>query len=418
DGVATLNTVATVDWVTIRDNIITVAPNSGAERECQVAVSVGGKNVGVFYIVQGKAITFTCSSLAIANNRLEMVGGTGSSSAVYTVTFDISDDELDDIEIVPENNGANGVTVDIDRAGKTVACHFMTNVDAAVVPAEGVSVPVKFVDINGRVNATLEVLQRPNKITFSPTKYPNISYQGGDVTAAVTIEGDSRWNVRSILDKNGNAVTDWLTKISPSTTAASGGNLQLEVAPNSTSSSRIAYVIVQSNFTYSKPYEIIQAPSYGLKNISANVGWDAAENTLKAYSKGATYTFTFETETAVPDHITLAVDCDPTGSGSSVLSASAITNTSGNSYSFTLTVPDSDDEDEEVTANVNITADGATIGGFTVKRAYKPSFVSVNKEVWGGVKNRPELKKATYRASEWDLKDITSDNDNIKVTSE
>ncbi|MDE6483763.1 MAG: hypothetical protein K2L01_08455, partial [Rikenellaceae bacterium] len=180
------------------------------------------------------------------------------------------------------------------------------------------------------------------------------------------------------------------------------------------SSSRIAYVVVQSNFTYSKPYEIIQAPSYGLKNISTDVGWDITTNTLKAYSKGRTYFFTFETETAVPEDVTLAVDCDPTGS--SGLTASAITNTSGNNYSFTITVPDSDDTDKEVTGDIDITANGITIGSFTVKRAYKPSFISVNEEIWGGVKNRPELKKATYRASEWDLKDFTSSNGNITVT--
>ncbi len=419
EGVASLSVVGSVDWVTVRDNVIVVSQNTGSsERECQIAIAVGGKNIGVFYIVQGKGITFSCTSLSIVNNRLEKIGGTGSSSAVYTVTFDISDDELDEMEIVPENNGANGITVDINREAKSIAVHFMALVDASVISPEGVSVPVKFVDANGRVNATLNVTQRPVKITFNPVKYPNISYQGGEVIASVTIEGNSKWNVKSILDKSGNPVTSWLTKIEPTSSANSGGNLKLEVAANSTSSSRIAYVLVQSSYTVSKPYEIIQAPSYGLKNISANVGWDASTSTLKAYSKGSTYTFTFETETAVPEHIALAVDCDPNGTGSQGITASEITNTATNTYSFTVTVPDSDDTDEEVTSSVNITADGATIGSFTVRKAYKPSFISVNEEVWGGVKNRPALKKATYRASEWDLKDFTSDNDKLKVTTE
>ncbi len=42
--------------------------------------------------------------------------------------------------------------------------------------------------------------------------------------------------------------------------------------------------------------------------------------------------------------------------------------------------------------------------------------MSVNEEVWGGVKDRPELKTATYRASEWDIKDFASSNADIAVT--
>ncbi len=419
EGVASLSTVGSVDWVTVHDNIIVVSQNTGSsERECQIAIAVGGKNIGVFYIVQGKGITFSCTSIPITDNRLEKVGGTGSSSAVYTVTFDISDDELDMMDIVPEDNGANGITVEVNREAKSFSIHFMTLVDASIIGEEGASVPVKFVDANGRVNATLNVTQRPVKITFNPVKYPNISYQGGEVIASVTIEGNSKWNVKSILDKSGNSVGSWLTKIEPASSANSGSNLVLEVAANSTSSSRTAYVLIQSRYTVSKPYVITQAPSYGLKEISANVGWDATTSTLKTYSKGGDYTFTFETETAVPKHITLAVDCDPDGTGSQGITAGEVTNTSGNIYSFTVTVPDSDDTDEEVTSSVNITADGAAIGSFTVRKAYKPSFISVNEEVWGGVKNRPALKKATYRASEWDLKDFTSDNDKLKVTTE
>ena len=179
EGVASLSVVGSVDWVTVRDNVIVVSQNTGSsERECQIAIAVGGKNIGVFYIVQGKGITFSCASLSIVNNRLEKIGGTGSSSALYTVTFDISDDELDEMEIVPEGNGANGITVDINREAKSIAVHFMALVDASVISPEGVSVPVKFVDANGRVNATLNVTQRPVKITFNPVKYPNISLSG------------------------------------------------------------------------------------------------------------------------------------------------------------------------------------------------------------------------------------------------
>ena len=93
-----------------------------------------------------------------------------------------------------------------------------------------------------------------------------------------------------------------------------------------------------------------------------------------------------------------------------------MTHTSDNGYTFTLTVPDSDDTDEEVTGSIAITAGGSTIGSFTLLRAYKPVFISTETEVWGGVKDRPSLKKTIYRASEWDLKDFTSSNESLAVT--
>ena len=409
DGVATLQTVGTAEWVEIRDNIIIVAANPAAtERECQVSVSVGGKNVGVFYIVQGKAITFSCPSLAITDNKLEMVGGTGSSSAVHTVSFDIDDAELEGLEIISGDNGTSGVTVDIDREAKRLLCHFMALVDASLVDASGVSVHVDFVDINGTVQSTVTISQRPAKITFSPSIHKNISYEGGTVLAAVTVETDAKWNVRSITDQGG-ATVSWLPK--PTGSFNSGGNLHLTADPNDTNSGRIAYVRVQSRYTVSKPYEITQMPSYGISNISANGVWDAASNTLKAYSKGRDYTFTFETDTALPEDMELSVKCGLQG-----VTSSAVTHTSDNGYTFTLTVPDSDDTDEEVTGSIAITAGGSTIGSFTLLRAYKPVFVSTETEVWGGVKDRPSLKKTIYRASEWDLKDFTSSNESLAVT--
>ena len=409
DGVATLQTVGTAEWVEIRDNIIIVAANpAAAERECQVSVSVGGKNVGVLYIVQGKAITFSCPSLAITDNELEMVGGTGSSSAVHTVSFDIDDAELEGLEIVSGDNGTSGVTVDIDREAKRLLCHFMALVDASLVDASGVSVHVDFVDINGTVQSTVTISQRPAKITFSPSIHKNISYEGGTVLAAVTVETDAKWNVRSITDQGG-ATVSWLPK--PAGSFNSGGNLHLTADPNDTNSGRTAYVRLQSRYTVSKPYEITQMPSYGISNISANGVWDAASNTLKAYSKGRDYTFTFETDTALPEDMELSIKCGLQG-----VTSSAVTHTSDNGYTFTLTVPDSDDTDEEVTGSIAITAGGSTIGSFTLLRAYKPVFISTETEVWGGVKDRPSLKKTIYRASEWDLKDFISSNESLAVT--
>ncbi|MDE6482737.1 MAG: hypothetical protein K2L01_03130, partial [Rikenellaceae bacterium] len=428
EGVASLKTVddswspsTTTDWVTVNDNIITVSKNDTDDaRECRIAVSVGNTNIGLFYIVQGKPITFNCTGSDITDGYLRQTGGTGSSSAVTKVTFDISQEELDGLEIVPENNGVTGITVEIDRVGRTISTHFMASIDASEMSAEGIEVPVRFVDVNGMEQARITFLQKPAKITFNPIRYKNISYKGATIMASVTTEGDAKWNVKSISDKNGDTGTasSWVTKLSPSSSENSGKNLVLEIKPNSTSNSRTAYVRVQSRYTISKPYEITQVPSYGIKEISADRGWDNESNTLKTFSKGNTYTFTFETEIAVPEHITLSVDCDPDPNypEPSGITASEITKVSGNTYTFTLTVPDSDNSEEEVCGNIAITADGGDIGGFTVMRAYKPTFVSMETSVYGGVKDRPELKTATFRASEWDIKEFTSSNGRLPVT--
>ncbi|MDE6482960.1 MAG: hypothetical protein K2L01_04295, partial [Rikenellaceae bacterium] len=233
DGVATLSPVGTVDWLTIRDNIITVSPNSGAGRECQINVSVGGKNVGVFYIVQSKAITFVgLNGVVVSDNRVEQIGGTGSSALVSTVSFDVDDDEFDGLEIRARDNGTNGVTVDIDLDGKTLKCHFLSLVDASVVADDGVSVPVEFVDINGTVQAVVTFMQRPAKIRFNPVRYNNISYEGGTVTAVVTVEDDYDWNVRNTTEQSADINSgslSWLPR--PTTNFKSGNNLTLTVAP-------------------------------------------------------------------------------------------------------------------------------------------------------------------------------------------
>ena len=407
DGVATLQTVGTAEWVEIRDNIIIVAANPAAtERECQVSVSVGGKNVGVFYIVQGKAITFSCPSLAITDNKLEMVGGTGSSSAVHTVSFDIDDAELEGLEIVSGDNGTSGVTVDIDREAKRLLCHFMALVDASLVDASGVSVHVDFVDINGTVQSTVTISQRPAKITFSPSIHKNISYEGGTVLAAVTVETDAKWNVRSITDQSG-ATVSWLPK--PAGSFNSGGNLHLTADPNDTNSGRTAYVRVQSRYTVSKPYEITQMPSYGISNISANGVWDAASNTLKAYSKEQEYAITFETDTALPEDMEIKAVCDLEGANSS-----AVTHTSGNNYTFALTLPDSDNSDEEVTGRVNIMAGEVTIGSFKVIQAKKPIISVSQSAVIGG----SEAVSGSFVASAWDLAKtdfVTSSNTDMAI---
>ncbi len=412
EGVASLKSAdGSADWVTIGDGVITVSPNDGAAgRECRVAVVVGGNNVGMFYIVQGRTITFTgLDGTVVENDRVVIVGG---QSTAASVGFDISTEELDGMEIVPVGNGENGISVTVDRKAKSVTATFLHQIDASEVSEEGIELPVVFKDINGAVHSTLTFVQRPAIITFDPEKYRSLSSQGGIVTVAVTIEGGTRWAVKSIADKNGGSVSSWLTKLLPSSSATSGGNFELEAEQNDGNNSRTAYVRIESRNTISKPYAITQLPSFGIKTISAGTNWDAATTTLKAYSKGSGYKFSFETEKAISENVELAVDC----TGANGFTVSDITHVSGNIYAFTLTVPDSDNADKEVANDIIITANDGEMGRFTVLQAYKPTFVSVNEEVYGGVKNRPELKKATYRASEWDIKDFTSSNEKLAVT--
>ncbi len=244
-------------------------------------------------------------------------------------------------------------------------------------------------------------------------RYKNISYLGRHGDGVGDCGERCQMECKQHSDKGGKPVDAWLTGPATGEQFNSGSNLVLTAAPNGTSAGRTAYVTVKSRYTLSKPYEITQAPSYGVKNISSDVGWDDESATLlKAYSKGRIYTFSFDTEIAIPEHIKLAVEC---GSESDI-TASEITNTSGNSYTFTLTVPDSDNTEEEVTSVTDITADGTPIGSFTVLRAYKPQFISMETSVWGGVKDRPQLKNVTYRASEWDLKDFVSSNATLPVS--
>ncbi len=412
EGVASLKSAdGSADWVTIGDGVITVSANDGATgRECRIAVVVGGNNVGMFYIVQGRPIAFTgLDGTVVENDRVVIVGG---QSTAASVGFDISTEELDGMEIVPVGNGENGITVTVDRKAKSVTATFLHRIDASEVSEEGIELPVVFKDINGAVHSTLTFVQRPAIITFDPEKYRSLSSQGGIVTVAVTIEGGTRWAVKSIADKNGGSVSSWLTKLSPSSSATSGGNFELEAEQNEGNNSRTAYVRIESRNTISKPYAITQLPSFGIKAISAETNWDAATTTLKAYSKGSEYKFSFETEKAISENVELAVDC----TGANGFTVSDITHVSGNIYAFTLTVPDSDNADKEVANDIIITANDGEMGRFTVLQAYKPTFVSVNEEVYGGVKNRPELKKATYRASEWDIKDFTSSNEKLAVT--
>ncbi|MDE6483726.1 MAG: hypothetical protein K2L01_08255 [Rikenellaceae bacterium] len=409
EGPASLNIVGTVDWLTIGDGVITVAPNDGGGRECRVAITVGGNNVGVFYIVQCKGIEFAgVGDVTVEDGRVVIVGGRSGSAGV---TFDMSSEELDEMEIVPVGNGENGITVTVNRKAKSITALFAEKVDASEIGDEGVSVPVEFRDAKGGVHAVLTFVQRPAVITFDPERYRSLSSQGGEVTASVTVEGDAHWTVNSITDKSGGSVSSWVTKLSPSLSASSGGSFSLEVKPNDGNYSRTAYVRVESRNTISKPYSIMQMSSCGIKNMSSEGSWDAATTTLKAYSKGGGYKFTFEVEKALPADAELSVDC----SGANGFSASEITNVSGNVYGFTLTAPDSDNADKEVAHEIVITLNDGEMGRFVVLQAFKPSFVGFTEALYGGVKVRPELKKVTYRASEWDVEDFSSDNAKLPV---
>ncbi len=417
DGVASLRIAegSSSDWVSIGDGTITVAPNtSAAGRECRIAVTVGGNNVGMFYVTQGRSIAFTgTDGTVVENGRVAVIGGRGT---VAGVRFDISSEELDGMEIVPVGNGERGITVSVDRKARTVAASFIAKIDASRMSAEGVSVPVEFRDIHGTVRACLTFWQRPATIVFDPSEYGTLPPKGGTVSVSVESEGDARWAVGSIVAGDGDASASWITKTSPADSASSGGSFVLRVEPNDGSALRTAYIRVESRNTVSRPYAITQKTSYGIKSISADSSWDGTVNTLKAYSKGRTYKFTIEIDKALPEDMELSVDCDPDVSGSGGIKSGAVTRLFGNMYNFDLAVPDSDNADKEVSHGIAVMADGKPIYRFTVTQAFKPSFVEVNKVVWGGVKNRPELKTATYHASVWDVRDFSSDNEKLTVT--
>ncbi|MDE6483301.1 MAG: hypothetical protein K2L01_06050, partial [Rikenellaceae bacterium] len=409
DGVATLTPVGTVDWISIRDNIVTVSPNSGAERECRVAVSVGGKSVGVFYVHQGRNIEFTDSDgVIIENNLFEMVGAPEATNRAVTVSFDIEDEELDGLDIVPRNS--EGLTVTVDRETKTLTCYFTP----AIFTSKEYVLPIDFIDMNGTVQSTFTFVQRPVKFTFNPVRYKPLSYKGGSATVSITVDVGAEWQA-SVSSPDGD-VKQWITPITGD--GKSGGTFTFEVAPNDGNTIRRAYITVRSLNSQSEEYCITQMPSYGICNLSADICWDADDATLRAYSKGRDYTFTFNTDTAIPEGTKLAINCDPDGLGAYGIAASEIINTSDNAYSFTVTVPDSENLDEEETSRIDITADDIAIGSFTVIKAFKPSFVSFAEEVWGGVKDRPELRKAIYRASDWDIESLDSDNESLKVATE
>lgn len=414
-GVASLRIAdGSADWITIGDGVISVSPNTtNVGRECRIAVAVEGNNVGMFYVTQGKCITFAgASGTTVENDSVAVVGG---RAEVASVKFDISSEELEGMEIVPVDNGENGITVSVDRKARTITASFVSRIDASEMDAEGVRVPVEFRDIHGTVRTRITFVQRPAVILFAPERCDVLTAGGGTVTVAVTTEDNARWTVSSITDKGGASAT-WIAKMSPSASAESGDDMVLEAGRNNGNAIRTAYVRVESCNTVSKPYEITQKPSYGIKTISADSSWYGTINTLKAYSKGRTYKFTFETDKTLPENIKLAVDCNPDGSGNGGITAGNVVHVAGNGYTFDLTVPDSDNAAEEVMHDIAVTANYEPIYEFTVMQAYKPSFVSVTEAVWGGVRNRPELKKALYRASVWDVKDFTSSNDKIPVT--
>ncbi len=411
DGAASIYMAdgSAASWVTVDDKTVTVSPNTSSEqRECRMVVTVNGKNVGVFYIVQGKYITFGCNSLAIADGRMELIGGSGGT--VHTVTFDISDDELDGMEIVPENNGADGITVDINRSAKTMDVHFMDIVDASKVRPDGVSMPVRFVDVNGRVSATLTVVQRPVHITFDPVRQNNVSYGGGTVTATVDTEG-YKWRFGTATDSNGDPA-EWITCTSPDGEADSGDNMVLDVALSNVTSGRTAYVRVLAGNTLSKPYEIVQVPSYGIKNMTVDKGvWDVASSTLKVYSGSEYYVITFETETAIPEYLDLKVEYR-----GSFIETGEVERLSDNKFCVEIYCPDSYSTEEEEITEVDILADLNAIGGFTIIKALWPSFTPEKRYVWGGVKDRPELKRVFFRVSDWDIYSFSSDDDRLTVT--
>ncbi len=422
-GVGELVNTASANWVDIRDNVIVVSKNTtDSQRSTQIAVKVGQNNVGVFNIIQGKAITITpVDGTTLTDGYVRVIGGTGVISNTRKVKYDADPAEMNDIVITPSGDAISnkdGIVINIDRGEKTITATFIETIDASTMIEEGIEVPVTFTDPNGGENARVTFAQRPAKITFTPVRLSNIDFRESDVAATVTTENEQQWSVSGEITEGDGSTASWITKTSPTTTAVSGAKLQMHVEANNNSIGRTAYVRVISSNTISKPLEVVQLPSYGIGSISASECWSSSENTLKAYSVEKTYTFTFTTQTAIPEGTKLSVNCGKGSAADSGIEASAVTKGSGdNTYTFTLTVPASDkDTEEEYT--IDVEANGVSIGSFNVRTPVQPKFADTTAEVWGGVKDRQNLKSASYYASDWDLRDFVSSNPKITVAKD
>ena len=423
-GVGELVNSQSVDWIEIRDNVIIVDANkSDKQRSAQIAVKVGGDNIGVFTIVQGRGITFSGSGgTTIEDGCVRIIGGVGSINNSRTVTYEADDAEMEDIVITPTGNASDnksGIVIEINRETKSITAKFIETIDASSVSEEGIEATVSFVDPNGGENAKIIFAQRPARIVFSPARLSNVSFNECDGEAIVTTENDASWSVYGPITETGGSTASWVTKTTPATNGVSGGKFVLHFAANSGGAGREALLKVISSNTISKPFEIMQLPSYGIKSISATEAWDASATMLRSYSKGRSYDFTFVLQNPAPAGSVFVVDCKSGTAAESGITASGVTQLEGSadSYSFTLTVPDSKNEELEEEYEINITTNGVSIGSFIVKKALKPRFVqTAPEEVWGGVKNRPELKTAVFSASDWDIEKFSTDNEKIGVS--
>ncbi len=423
-GVGELVNSQSVDWIEIRDNVIIVDANkSDKQRSAQIAVKVGGDNIGVFTIVQGRGITFSGSGgTTIEDGCIRIIGGVGSINNSRTVTYEADDAEMEDIVITPTGNASDnksGIVIEVNRETKSITAKFIETIDASSVSEEGIEATVSFVDPNGGENAKIIFAQRPARIVFSPARLSNVSFNECDGEAIVTTENDASWSVYGPITETGGSTASWVTKTTPATNGVSGGKFVLHFAANSGGAGREALLKVISSNTISKPFEIMQLPSYGIKSISATEAWDASATMLRSYSKGRSYDFTFVLQNPAPAGSVFVVDCKSGTAAESGITASGVTQLEGSadSYSFTLTVPDSKNEELEEEYEINITTNGVSIGSFIVKKALKPRFVqTAPEEVWGGVKNRPELKTAVFSASDWDIEKFSTDNEKIGVS--
>ncbi len=422
-GVGELVNIESADWLEIRDNVIVVSKNTtGAERTTKIVVKVGQTNVGFFNIVQSRGITITAvSGTTLEDGCVNVIGGVGSITKTRAVKYDADEDEMNDIVIIPtgeSENNTDGIMIDIDRQAKTITATFIETVDASQMPTDGLEVPVEFTDPNGEVHAKVTFKQRPAKITFTPERLSNVGYLECDVDATVTTETDQVWVMWGDITEVDGSPATWIKKTSPSMTGGSGTKLKLHLETNPGSTGRTAYIRVKSMNTISRAFEVSQSPSYSVGSISASECWSSSDNTLKAYSLKKTYSFTFITQTAIPDGASIVVNCNKGTAADSGITASDVTKGKDDkTYNFTLTVPASD-KDKEVDYIIDVEVDGVVVGSFTVKTPVQPKLTDTSAEIWGGVKDRQELKNVTYVVSEWDFRDFFSSNPNIKVTQD
>ncbi|MDE7134254.1 MAG: hypothetical protein K2N86_03135, partial [Rikenellaceae bacterium] len=419
------------NWAYVNGNVIVVDPNTtDSERKCRVLVKVDGVTKGHFFIVQGKQLSIEAypgTEMTEDKDGNKVIRHVGGTTNTFGFSFSGSDDEISELVIKASNSAVSvndGIVVKPDLNGNSVTASFVPKIDAVKHP-NGFSVPVTFEDPSGNVLEQVTFIQEPQPITFDPVKL-TVPYAGGPAQVTVFTSKDVAWSCYKMSESKTSDVTVSWIKWSYGKLGGHGDSFKFDVDPNG-ATSRKAFFRFEANNTFSKWYEVVQVPSFGISSIApddSNIPWDSDNKILKAYSKGASYNMTFHTDAPISGDKLITVDCDPDydhndiTSEKSGITAGTVTadNSTPQTYHFTLNTPDSHEEDE-TDHNIVVIADNIEIGSFVVRKAKTPRFTGTFEVLYGGVMRDASLKKRGYEASEWDYKSVeSSDVSQLPVT--